>query len=113
MLDHERARHVALAARLVPNRDHSACFHRVQENRKPEDVFPTGYRCNSRGKLPRASAATGSMGSLYGTKPAPSRLALEPPPIGRSTSPVVPLRRACSGAVARGDDDCGRAARRS
>jgi SAM-dependent methyltransferase len=66
--------YVALVARLVPNRDHSRVLTRVQENRKPEDVFPTVYRCNSRGKLLRALQRHGFVGVVYGYESEPKYL---------------------------------------
>ena len=39
--------YVALAARLVPNRLHTAVLHYIQPTRKDEDVFPTLYRLNT------------------------------------------------------------------
>ncbi len=66
--------YVALAARLVPNRNHSRVLSRVQENRKAEDVFPTVYRCNSRGKLLRAMRRHGLEGVVYGYESEPRYL---------------------------------------
>jgi SAM-dependent methyltransferase len=66
--------YVALAARLVPNRDHSRVLSRVQENRKPEDVFPTVYRCNTRGQLRRALERHGLEGVVYGYESEPKYL---------------------------------------
>jgi len=42
-----------IASRLIPSRKHSAVLDRVQDERKEEDVFPTFYRCNTRGCLKR------------------------------------------------------------
>jgi hypothetical protein len=67
--------YVALAARLVPNRDHSRVLTRVQENRKAEDVFATVYRCNSKGKLFRAMRRHGLDGVVYGYEAEPKYLA--------------------------------------
>ncbi|TMA32611.1 MAG: hypothetical protein E6J87_12430 [Deltaproteobacteria bacterium] len=69
-----RSGYVALAARLVPNREHSRVLTRVQENRKPEDVFPTVYRCNSRGKLLRALRRHELEGIVYGHESEPKYL---------------------------------------
>jgi SAM-dependent methyltransferase len=66
--------YVALAARLVPNRDHSRVLSRVQEDRKPEDVFPTVYRCNTRKKLLRALRRHGLDGVVYGYESEPKYL---------------------------------------
>jgi ubiquinone/menaquinone biosynthesis C-methylase UbiE len=43
--------YVAMIARLTPNGLHRKILHRVQGNRKEEDVFPTVYKCNTRRKL--------------------------------------------------------------
>lgn len=51
--------YVSLAARLVPNRHHARVLGTVQERRKAEDVFPTLYRCNTRGALGRAMTSAG------------------------------------------------------
>jgi len=66
--------YVALAARIVPNRSHSRVLNRVQENRKAEDVFPTVYRCNTRGKLLRAMRRHGLDGVVYGYEGEPKYL---------------------------------------
>jgi SAM-dependent methyltransferase len=51
--------YVALAARLISNKYHARVLSKVQERRKPEDVFPTLYRCNTRARLERALAGAG------------------------------------------------------
>jgi SAM-dependent methyltransferase len=51
--------YVAVAARLISNRHHARVLSRVQDRRRPEDVFPTLYRCNTRKKLTRALAQAG------------------------------------------------------
>lgn len=51
--------YVALASRLISNKHHAKVLSKVQEGRKSEDVFPTLYRCNTRGKLTQALAAAG------------------------------------------------------
>jgi SAM-dependent methyltransferase len=43
--------YVGFFSRLIPNRFHAAVVRRVQEGRKEEDVFPTVYRCNTKGKI--------------------------------------------------------------
>jgi hypothetical protein len=58
----------------VPNRDHSRVLEKVQEDRKAEDVFPTVYRCNSRGKLLRALRQHGLDGVVYGYESEPKYL---------------------------------------
>jgi SAM-dependent methyltransferase len=43
--------YIGISSRLIPNRYHAAVIGRVQQGRPAEDVFPTFYRCNTRGKL--------------------------------------------------------------
>ena len=47
---------------------------RVQDDRKAEDVFPTVYRCNSRGKLLRGLRRHGLDGVVYGYEAEPKYL---------------------------------------
>jgi SAM-dependent methyltransferase len=61
--------YVAAAARLVPNRFHSAALASIQPDRLPEDVFPTRYRLNT----PRALRA-----AFAGADVAVVRTAAEP-----------------------------------
>jgi SAM-dependent methyltransferase len=51
--------YVAVAARLISNEHHARVLSKVQERRRPEDIFPTLYRCNTRRKLVRALIAQG------------------------------------------------------
>jgi SAM-dependent methyltransferase len=51
--------YVALASRLIPNRLHARVLGKVQSNRKEEDVFPTLYKCNTKGSLTRALRRVG------------------------------------------------------
>lgn len=46
--------YMGIASRLIPTRHHVRVLERVQPDRQEDDVFPTLYRCNSRGKLHRA-----------------------------------------------------------
>ena len=46
--------YIALGGRLVPNRLHVRSLEKVQPGRKPEDVFPTHYRMNTRSALRKA-----------------------------------------------------------
>jgi SAM-dependent methyltransferase len=43
--------YASIATRLIPNRLHKTVLARVQPGRKEEDIFPTLYRCNTKGKL--------------------------------------------------------------
>lgn len=45
--------YIALASQLVPNRLKSKVLRFLQESRRPEDVFPTLYRCNTSAQLRR------------------------------------------------------------
>ena len=46
--------YMGVVSRLVPGRFHARVLARLQPTRKSEDVFPTVYRCNTRGTLRRA-----------------------------------------------------------
>jgi SAM-dependent methyltransferase len=70
--------YVALAARVVPNREHARVLGRVQDGRKPEDVFPTMYRCNTLGKLRRALRRHGFDAVVYGYEAEPSYSSFSP-----------------------------------
>ncbi len=67
--------YVGLAARLVPNRHHASVLQSAQENRKPEDVFPTVYRCNTINKLRSMLSHYGFDATVYGTESEPMYLA--------------------------------------
>ncbi|MDH3627222.1 MAG: class I SAM-dependent methyltransferase [Acidobacteriota bacterium] len=67
--------YIAIAARLIPNRYHSKVTSTVQEDRKEEDVFPTVYRCNTRGKLRKLMTSVGFECVVYGYESEPSYLA--------------------------------------
>ncbi len=43
-----------MISRLVPNRFHAGVAKKIQDQRDQVDVFPTLYRCNTRGRLKRA-----------------------------------------------------------
>lgn len=70
--------YLGLASRLVPSRLHGAALRTVQPERRPEDVFPTVYRCNTRKKLVRALAQNGFEGAVYGFEDEPSYLTFNP-----------------------------------
>ena len=67
--------YISLAAILIPNSFHSKVTSAVQDNRKEADVFPTRFRCNSRGKLRRAMKKIGLDCVVYGYEAEPSYLA--------------------------------------
>jgi SAM-dependent methyltransferase len=67
--------YVALAASVIPNRHHSKVTSRVQDGRKEEDVFPTLYRCNSRGTIRRRMLEAGFDAVVYGYESEPNYLA--------------------------------------
>ena len=46
--------YMGVVSRLVPDRFHARVLARLQPTRRSEDVFPTVYRCNTRGTLRRA-----------------------------------------------------------
>jgi len=66
--------YVGVASRLVPNRLHGAVTTKVQVSRREEDVFPTLYRCNTRGKLRKAFHRNGFDGVVYSIEAEPSYL---------------------------------------
>ena len=45
--------YIALVSSLIPNYFHSKLLKRIQSDRKEEDVFPTRYKCNTKGKISR------------------------------------------------------------
>lgn len=51
--------YVSVVSSLVPNRWHAGVTGYAQKSRRQEDVFPTVYRCNTRGKLRRALRRAG------------------------------------------------------
>lgn len=50
--------YATLVSMMVPNRFHPSIVAKT-EGRAPEDVFPTRYRCNTRGAVRRCSRAAG------------------------------------------------------
>jgi ubiquinone/menaquinone biosynthesis C-methylase UbiE len=57
---------------MVPNRYHARVATTVQPEREERDVFPTVYRCNTRGKLRRTLRQYGFEGCVYGYEAEPS-----------------------------------------
>ena len=66
--------YVGIAQRLIPNRHHSRVLARVQDSRKPEDVFRTVYRCNTIPRLRRKLTAFGFDAVVYGHEAEPAYL---------------------------------------
>lgn len=66
-----RYNYVSIAARLIPNFKHARLLGVVQPGRKPEDVFPTVYRLNSRRSIRKHFAATlfQDHSYIYGCEP--------------------------------------------
>lgn len=67
--------YICLAAKIIPNKYHSAVLSVVQRGRKSEDVFPTVYRCNSNGALRRMLRRHGFDAVVYGYEAEPAYLA--------------------------------------
>lgn len=63
-----------LLSYLIPSRKHSAVLEKVQDERKGEDVFPTLYRCNTRGRMRRTLERHGFNAYVYGHEAEPSYL---------------------------------------
>jgi len=53
--------YIALAARSIPNKLHTRTLAAVQPGRKPQDVFPTRYRMNTRSALQKAFGDTAEL----------------------------------------------------
>jgi SAM-dependent methyltransferase len=66
--------YVAMVSSLIPNKLHSKVLHKVQDGRKEEDVFPTYYRCNTRGKLKRKFTENGLEPYVFTHEPEPAYL---------------------------------------
>ena len=63
--------YIGLSSLLIPSRYHAAVVSRVQSERKAEDVFPTFYRCNTRGKLREMLDRYGFDHCVYGHESEP------------------------------------------
>lgn len=66
--------YISLAATIIPDSLHAKVTSRVQENRKAEDVFPTFYRCNTKGAFKRYLSAHNFDGVVYRHEPDPAYL---------------------------------------
>ena len=70
-----RLNYLSLLARLIPNRLHARVLDRVLPPWKnQEDVFPTVYRCNTRGRLRRMLDRHGLDHCVYGYEAEPYHL---------------------------------------
>jgi SAM-dependent methyltransferase len=66
--------YVGLISRLIPNALHARVLGKAQAERKPEDVFPTLYRCNSAWRLRRMLRAAGFQAVVFGYEAEPRYL---------------------------------------
>lgn len=64
----------ALFAQVIDNKYHSKITSFVQSNRKPKDVFPTRYRCNTLQKIKRMMKNMDFDSVVYGYSVEPSYL---------------------------------------
>jgi SAM-dependent methyltransferase len=67
--------YLGVASRLVPARLHARTLSRVHPERLQEDIFPTVYRANTRGRLARALAEHGFDAAVYTSEDEPAYLA--------------------------------------
>jgi SAM-dependent methyltransferase len=63
-----------LAARLIPNRWRQKTIVKVQDGREIEDIFPTLYCCNTKGKMKQMMKKWGFESYVYGHEAEPSYL---------------------------------------
>lgn len=66
--------YVALAAMLIPNRMHAKVTGEVQEERRPDSVFPTVYKCNSRKAIRKYLNKHGFDSTVYTIESEPAYL---------------------------------------
>ena len=57
--------YVSVISRMVPNRLHGRVVSWAQKNRPEKDVFPTRYRCNTKGALRRALTQHGFRAAVW------------------------------------------------
>ncbi|MBI4433269.1 class I SAM-dependent methyltransferase [Candidatus Uhrbacteria bacterium] len=69
-----RLNYIALIAQIIPNKYHARVLAKAQEDRHEEDVFPTLYRCNTRGTLRRLLTTHGFTNVVYGYEAEPTYL---------------------------------------
>jgi len=58
--------YIGLASKLIPNRLHARVLAKAQSARKPEDVFPALYRCNTLGAVRLQMRRHGFRAAVYG-----------------------------------------------
>jgi SAM-dependent methyltransferase len=63
--------YISVASRMIPNRLHRRVLKVAQEHREERDVFPTVYRCNTKGRVERALRANGLIPAVYRIEPEP------------------------------------------
>jgi len=68
------ASYAGIAARAFPNGVHVELLRRLQRERRPRDIFPTVYRCNTKRKLQRMMDDAGFTSCVYGYNAEPSYL---------------------------------------
>jgi SAM-dependent methyltransferase len=73
-----RRSYLGVASRLVPSGLHTKVLGRAQPERKSEDVFPTVYRCNTRGELRGALERAGFDAAVYTGEDEPAYLTFNP-----------------------------------
>jgi len=69
-----RLGYVAMASSCIPNRLHATVLKMLGKSRGAEDVFPTVYRCNTRGKIRRAMRRQGFDACVYTFEDEPTYL---------------------------------------
>ncbi len=70
--------YIAVIAQLIPNRLHARVTARVQEGREEQDVFPTRYRCNTRGTIRRQFRRLGYAAWVESIEAEPTYLQFSP-----------------------------------
>lgn len=66
--------YVGVISRMIPNKAHVKVLNTAQPDRHEIDVFPTLYRCNTRGAIRRAMRRHGLDPFVYGYEAEPSYL---------------------------------------
>lgn len=76
--------YVAIISRMIPNKHHARVLRKYQGTgvgdalRQEEDVFPTHYRCNTRGAIRKQLEKHGFSACVYGVDAEPSYLTFSP-----------------------------------
>ncbi|MCC7351648.1 MAG: class I SAM-dependent methyltransferase [Phycisphaerales bacterium] len=66
--------YIGVISRMIPNKAHGNVLRTAQPDRSEIDVFPTLYRCNTRGKIRRAMRRHNFDPCVYGYEAEPSYL---------------------------------------